>query len=100
MRRCCASGLDGPIRLPGAAQRTPRCGPGARLLGDVPGPGSRGGGTPAATGRGYVLAAARRTSLRGWEAHKGRAQADQAAGVAARLLPAAAFALPTWPATK
>jgi hypothetical protein len=46
-----------------AGQRTPRCGPRAPgVLGDVPGPGNRGGGTPAATGRGYVLAAALRAS--------------------------------------
>jgi hypothetical protein len=37
-----------------------------------------------------VLAAAAPASVRGWEAHKGRGQADQAAGVAARLLPVAA----------
>src|SRR3712207_7113577 len=31
-------------------------------------------------GSGYVLAAALRATVRGWEAHRGRGQADQAAG--------------------
>jgi hypothetical protein len=83
-----------------AAERTRRCGARLQPARRCSRPASRGGGTPAATGRGY--GAGRRTgaSVRGWEAHKGRGQADQAAGVAARLLPVAAFAAPTWAAAK
>jgi hypothetical protein len=90
----------GPLQ----AQRQPSApldaGQGSRRARRCSRPGNRGGGTPVATGRGYVLAAALRASVRGWQAHKGRGQADQAAGVAARLLPAAAFAAPTWPPAK
>src|SRR5215218_9547875 len=70
------------------------------VLGNVPGPEAEAAAHRPRPVGAMVLAAARRASVRGWDAHKGRGQADQAAGVAARLLPAAAFAAPTWPAAK
>jgi hypothetical protein len=70
------------------------------MFGDVPGPEAVAAARRPRRVGAMVLAAALRASVRGWQAHKGRRQADQAAGVSARLLPTVAFAAATWPAAK